>query len=87
MSDEKKPTIRTRLVQKSRPAKGQRRPVNPPVVRASTVLYENVATLRDVRAKRPTRERAFSYATNGTPTVFALEDMIADLEGGPATTA
>lgn len=82
MSDDNKPTLRTRLVQKSRPAKGQRRPVNPPLVRASTVLYENVATLREVRAKRPTRERAFSYATNGTPTVFALEDMIADLEGG-----
>jgi cystathionine beta-lyase len=79
---DKKTSLRTRLVQGSRPAKGQRRSVNPPVVRASTVLYENVAALRETRAKRVTRERAFSYGTNGTPTVFALEDMIADLEGG-----
>jgi cysteine-S-conjugate beta-lyase len=84
MSDKHQPSIRTRLVQKSRPERGQRRPVNPPVIRASTVLYENVAALRGVIAQRATGERArmYSYGTNGTPTVFALEDMIADLEGG-----
>ncbi len=85
MSDAHVPTIRTRLVQKSRPERGQRRSVNPPVIRASTVLYENVAALRAVRAKRVARERAYSYGTNGTPTVFALEDMITDLEGGYRT--
>jgi cystathionine beta-lyase len=85
MSDTRNPSLRTRLVQKSRPDRAGRRSVNPPLVRASTVLYENVAALRETRAKRATRERAYSYATNGTPTVFALEDMIADLEGGYRT--
>jgi cystathionine beta-lyase len=77
--------IRTRLVQGSRPPAGSRRPVNPPVVRASTVLYENVAALRETRALRAKRERVFSYGTNGNPTVFALEDLICELEGGYRT--
>ncbi len=78
-------SIRTRLVQASRPARGQRRAVNLPVIRASTVLYENVAALRDVRARRAQGERVYAYGTGGTPTTFALEDMIADLEGGYRT--
>ena len=84
MSDQNH-TIRTRLVQRSRPERGQRRVVNPPVVRASTVLYENVAALRATWDKRALRERTFSYGTHGNPTTFALEDMITDLEGGYRT--
>ncbi|HRK18755.1 MAG TPA: cystathionine beta-lyase [Hyphomicrobiaceae bacterium] len=84
MTDEKH-SLRTRLVQRSRPEKGSRRSVNPPVVRASTVLYENVETLRSVRAERAKRNRTYSYGTHGTPTTFALEDMITDLEGGYRT--
>jgi cysteine-S-conjugate beta-lyase len=75
-------TLRTRLVQRSRPEAGQRRVVNPPVYRASTVLYENVEALRATWEKRAARERTFSYGTHGNPTTFALEDMITDLEGG-----
>lgn len=75
-------SIRTRLVQRSRPEPGQRRVVNIPVYRASTVLYENVAAVRATRARRAERERTFSYGTAGNPTTFALEDMITDLEGG-----
>ncbi|MEQ1648102.1 MAG: cystathionine beta-lyase [Hyphomicrobiaceae bacterium] len=78
-------SLRTRLVQRSRPAAGQRRVVNPPIMRASTVLYENVAALRATRVERAERQRTFSYGTHGTPTTFALEDMIADLEGGYRT--
>jgi cysteine-S-conjugate beta-lyase len=78
-------SIRTRLVQRSRPERGQRRVVNPPVYRASTVLYEDVAALRATWDKRARRERVFSYGTRGNPTTFALEDMIADLEGGYST--
>jgi cystathionine beta-lyase len=78
-------SIRTRLVQRSRPEPGQRRVVNPPVYRASTVLYENVAGLRATWEKRAARERTFSYGTHGNPTTFALEDMITDLEGGYRT--
>lgn len=82
---EAKQSIRTRLVQRSRPERGTRRSVNPPVVRASTVLYEDVETLRSVRAERAKRNRTYSYGTHGTPTTFALEDMITDLEGGYRT--
>ncbi|MBV1696268.1 MAG: cystathionine beta-lyase [Hyphomicrobiales bacterium] len=85
MQKSEKLSIRTRLVQRSRPEPGVRRVVNPPVYRASTVLYESVASLRDVRARRMERERTFSYGTHGTPTIFALEDMVADLEGGYRT--
>ena len=82
MTDDKKLSLRTRLVHGSRPAPGQRRPVNPPVVRASTVLYENIGALRETRRLRAAGERQFAYGTGGTPTTHALEDMIADLEGG-----
>ena len=44
-------SLRTRLVQSGRPRRGERRTVNLPVYRASTVLYEDVATLRQVRQR------------------------------------
>jgi cystathionine beta-lyase len=72
-------------VQSARPRRGERRAVNPPVIRASTVLYEDVATLRDVRAKRAKGERHYAYGTGGTPTTFMLADLITDLEGGYQT--
>jgi cysteine-S-conjugate beta-lyase len=85
MGDDHKNSIRTRLVQNARPARGERRTVNPPVLRASTVLFESVAALRETRAARAKGARTYSYGTGGTPTVFQLEDMIADLEGGYRT--
>ena len=84
-SGDKDHHVRTRLVQLGRPRPGQRRSVNPPVVRASTVLYESVEALRSTRSERTKRNRTFSYGTHGTPTTFALEDTIADLEGGYRT--
>lgn len=59
-------------------------PVNPPLVRASTVLYEDCAQQRDLRARRDD-DRLFTYGARGTPTGFALEDMVAELEGGYRT--
>jgi len=58
--------------------------VNPPVVRASTVLFENVAQQRDLRARR-SEERLFTYGARGNPTGFALEDAISELEGAYRT--
>ena len=55
-------------------------PVNTPLVRASTVLFDSVAAMRDTRARRD-EERAFSYGARGTPTTFALEDAVSELEG------
>ncbi|TWG87014.1 cystathionine beta-lyase [Cupriavidus gilardii J11] len=59
-------------------------PVNPPVVRASTVLFESVAQMQDMRARRG-EERLFTYGARGNPTNFALEDMVTSLEGGYRT--
>ena len=55
--------------------------VNPPVYRASTILFPTVADWEAsrVHANRFTRLR---YGQFGTPTTFALEEAIAALEGG-----
>src|SRR5215470_17488988 len=59
--------------------------VNPAVVRCSTVLYRDIPTRRAVQARRANGERTFSYGSNGTPTTFALEDAINEIEGGERT--
>jgi len=58
--------------------------VNPPLVRASTVLFDNVAQQREMRARRG-GQRLFTYGARGTPTTFALEDAVSELEGGYRT--
>lgn len=58
--------------------------VNPPLVRASTVLFEDTAQQRDMRGRRGS-ERIFSYGARGTPTTFALEDIVCELEGAHRT--
>ncbi|MGO4814079.1 cystathionine beta-lyase [Cupriavidus sp. 2MCAB6] len=81
----KKQSILTHLAHVGRTASvdgGQ--PVNPPVVRASTVLFDSVAQMREMRARRGS-ERLFTYGARGNPTAFALEDMVTELEGGYRT--
>ncbi|QNN57538.1 cystathionine beta-lyase [Diaphorobacter ruginosibacter] len=58
--------------------------VNPPIVRASTVVFDDTAHQRDMRARRG-KERIFSYGARGTPTSFALEDAVSELEGAYRT--
>lgn len=58
--------------------------VNPPLVRASTVLFNDTAHQRDMRGRRGS-ERIFSYGARGTPTTFALEDVVSELEGAYRT--
>jgi len=80
-----KHTLPTRLARAGRDAAvpgGQ--PVNPPVVRASTVLFASTAQMREMRARRG-NERLFTYGARGNPTAFALEDMVTELEGGYRT--
>ncbi|MFT4063726.1 cystathionine beta-lyase [Paraburkholderia sp.] len=60
------------------------RAVNPPIVRASTVLFESTDALDDARRRRDS-ERMFTYGARGNPTAFALEDVVAQLEGGYRT--
>jgi len=54
--------------------------VNPPVWRASTILYDSVADLR-AAAGRDTHHRWF-YGRRGTPTQWSLADALSELEPG-----
>lgn len=54
--------------------------VNPPVHRGSTVLYPSCEA-RGTLNKR-SLEQVMTYGTAGGPTHYALEDMIAEIEGG-----
>lgn len=54
-------------------------PVNPPVVRASTFLFETLADFEEA-SKHPF-DGSF-YGRVGTPTTFAFEQAMAELEGG-----
>lgn len=59
--------------------------VNPPVYHASTILFP---TLDAIEAATKTKyKNQMRYGRYGTPTTFALQDAIAELEGGYATFA
>ncbi len=53
--------------------------VNPPVYHVSTVLWPTLDVLETIRGDIP--EGATVYGRRGTPTTFALEEAIAELEG------
>jgi cysteine-S-conjugate beta-lyase len=52
--------------------------VNPPIYRGSTVLFPSVAALE-------ANAQDYTYGRLGTPTVSALEEALAELEGGYRT--
>ena len=52
--------------------------VNPPVYHASTILYSTLDAVR-------TRKQPFTYGRRGTPTSAALQEAVAELEGGYRT--
>jgi len=54
--------------------------VNPPVHRGSTVLYEDMAQRRAHLRRR--FDQALTYGTQGNATHHALENVIAEIEGG-----
>ena len=54
--------------------------VNPPVWRASTILYETVDHLK--RGTQTNRDGDLFYGRRGTPTQWALADAITDMEPG-----
>ncbi len=58
--------------------------VNPPVWRASTILYDNVAQLR-AAAGRDTHHQLF-YGRRGTPTQWSLAEALTSLEPGAEAT-
>ena len=58
--------------------------VNPPIYRTSTVLFENTKELGEAIKNRFNRTY---YGRYGTPTTFALEEGIAQIENGYKTIA
>lgn len=69
----------TRLVHAGRHPEQHFGTVNPPIYRASTILYPTVAEF-DGRASR--RYTSTSYGLYGTPTTLALAEAVTELTGG-----
>ncbi len=53
--------------------------VQPPIYRASTIIFKNTNALFN---RHWTDDYDYSYGTHGTPTTFTLGDQIAHIEGG-----
>jgi cysteine-S-conjugate beta-lyase len=77
----KRDTVTTRTGRDSQRYAGL---VNTPVFRGSTVLFPDC---RSYEARDPDNFKAMRYGTHGTPTTFALEEAVAELEGGHAAVA
>jgi cysteine-S-conjugate beta-lyase len=78
--DRRKPTI---VVEGGRRRDWRRRLVNPPVERASTILFDTVAELEGSRPSLGT----YRYGLQGTATQWALAEALTELEPGAAGTA
>jgi cysteine-S-conjugate beta-lyase len=69
----------TRLVHAGRDPEQQQGTVNPPVHRASTIIFP---TLEAHERRQERKYTSFSYGTDGTPITFALTAALAELSGG-----
>lgn len=81
MSDEKDAT---KVIQAGRRPEWTQGIVNPPVWRASTILYDSVAELR-ARGAADTHHKLF-YGRRGTPTQWSLAEALTELEPGAEAT-
>ncbi len=72
----------TKLVQGGRRKEWRGRLVNPPVHRASTILFDSVA---EMRSAAPEFGKPY-YGLHGTPTHWALAEALTELEPGAAGT-
>lgn len=70
----------TRMSHAGRPGTKAHGFVNPPVHRGSTVLVPTCEQRRENAKRR--FEQVMTYGTQGGPTHYALEDVIAEIEGG-----
>jgi cysteine-S-conjugate beta-lyase len=68
----------TRLTHRGRTQQDAGGPVNPPVIRASTLLFANTEALKSAAGSRRT------YGRHGTQTTQALEDALCAVEGADA---
>ncbi|MEO7170286.1 MAG: cystathionine beta-lyase [Sphingomonas sp.] len=84
MSDKEPKGDATRVVSAGRRSEWTQGIVNPPVWRASTILYDSVAELR-AAGGRDTHHRLF-YGRRGTPTQWSLADALTELEPGAEAT-
>jgi cystathionine beta-lyase len=80
MSEPEQHRYMTRLSHAGRAGTNIRGFVNPPVHRGSTMLYPTMAERMSGGAER--LEQKPHYGTGGNPTHWALEDMVAEIEGG-----
>jgi len=74
----------TRLVTAGRRAEWTGAVVNPPVWRASTILYDDTAAL--ARGPQTNADGHFFYGRRGAPTQWALAEALTELEPGAAGT-
>lgn len=77
MLDDKKP--QTSLIHAPRKAPQYIHSIQPPLFRASTIIFPTTAHLFDRHWSDP---YDYSYGTHGTPTTFTLGDQLAEIEGG-----
>ena len=80
MSEDGPQGYMTRLSHAGRAGTNIRGFVNPPVHRGSTMLYPNMA--ERMLGGRERLEQKPHYGTGGNPTHWALENVIAEIEGG-----
>jgi cystathionine beta-lyase len=73
----------TTLVEGGRRKEWRRRLVNVPVERASTILFDDVASLRQTRPGLG----SYNYGLQGTATQWALAEALTEVEPGAAGTA
>src|SRR5205814_9055188 len=71
----------TLLTHLGRNPEAQHGAINPPVYHASTILSKNVAEWENRRDPR-VHFGVVRYGLSGTPTTFALEELLARIEGG-----
>src|SRR5205085_8308098 len=73
----------TKLVAAGRRPEWTQGLVNPAVWRASTILFDSVA---EMHAAEPPQDGILHYGRNGTPTSWALQEALTELEPGAALT-
>ncbi len=74
-----KKNLQTELIHAPRKAPQYISTVQPPLFRASTIIFQNTDALFN---RHWTDDYDYSYGTHGTPTTFTLGDNIAQIEGG-----
>ncbi len=75
-----KKELDTKIITAGRSKKWTQHLVNPPVSRASTIVFNSVEEMKHATANRANKE--LFYGRRGTNTHFAFQDAMVELEGG-----